>query len=289
MQRGHLREVLAELVEEHRLVGVALGLTHVVAVVRPRHAAAGAIGVEDRRYLVATRDEQAHERREVVEAVVVGEHLGVRGRQLETPRCRIRGVGGEREDAVGGLLFEPLAGVALGDAGAGSQLGRGRGAARGERAVEAEPVADVDAVGRHRAEQVAKESLNEGLGLLALDGWSRCLGHEFSLLVSPISWSWQPDRYDNASDESGAADGGALSRWAPRAAGPLRHAAAGGPPRGADRAPDVQRRRARVHRAAVDVLPRDGGRRWAPELLVQGRNARVRARGRARHARLSEL
>jgi hypothetical protein len=72
--------------------------------------------------------------------------------------------------------------------------------------------------------------------------------------------------------------------------GPLRHTASGRPHRREVLgAVDDRRRRQGLHRALRHAVSRERRRRRPPELLVQGRRARLRARPRRAHDRLSEL
>jgi hypothetical protein len=92
----------------------------------------------------------------VSRVVGVGQHLGVAVRQPEAPvvlRC-----GGvlDLEEAGDRLLLEPLACVALVDAGALCEPGR-RQRAAGQRVVEAEPEAEVHAVELERADRRFEE------------------------------------------------------------------------------------------------------------------------------------
>ena len=68
------------------------------------------------------------------------------------------------EDAVHRLLLEPLAGVALLGSRALGERGRIERPRFGERAVPAEPVAEVDAEQFERAEGVGEHALREGGG-----------------------------------------------------------------------------------------------------------------------------
>jgi hypothetical protein len=81
----------------------------------------------------------------MVGAVGVEEYLGVPSRQaVEALLCHVRRVVAGQV-AGGGLLLEPLAGVAGGDAGVSGDLGLGGGPEVGERLVEPEFQAEVDA------------------------------------------------------------------------------------------------------------------------------------------------
>ena len=109
---------------------------------------------------------------DVQEAVGVEEPLAVPLGQGEPALGRGRAGVVDREEPGHGLLLEPLASVALVDAGARGELGAGLRPALVERPVQAEPVADVDAGQLHRGEQRAEHALGERLAGLR----DRCLG-----------------------------------------------------------------------------------------------------------------
>ena len=90
------------------------------------------------------------------------EHAGVVGGQRAAARRRVD----DLEEAGDGLLLEPLAGVARGDAGAVGELVRRERAVALERAVEAELDAEVDGEQLERAERGAEQALGEGVGAI---------------------------------------------------------------------------------------------------------------------------
>ncbi len=96
-----------------------------------------------------------------VEARLVEKRLLVPGR--EAVAASLRGGRGvvHLEDAACGLLLEPLARVALVRARGGGELAGGQRAPLGERAVEAEAIAQIDAEDIPRPERRLEEPLHE--------------------------------------------------------------------------------------------------------------------------------
>ncbi len=159
--RDRRQVVPGQRTEEERPVRRRLGLPGVGAQLRPADAAAGPVGGGQRAQVRPEPGDDPGQREHVVRAEHVGEHLGRAGRQ---PVAAVGGVGvriGHGEHTADGLVFEPLAGVALGASGAAGQLGRGEGRAVGQHAVEAEPVAEVDGLHELGAEHGAEEPLAE--------------------------------------------------------------------------------------------------------------------------------
>jgi hypothetical protein len=99
----------------------------------------------------------------VVGAVGVQEHLGVPSGQPVAASLRRAGRVVAGEVAGGGLLLQPLAGVAGGDAGVGGELGLGGGPEVGQGLVEAELQAQVDAEGLQRVGAGVDQPLGQRL------------------------------------------------------------------------------------------------------------------------------
>ncbi len=100
---------------------------------------------------------------QVVQAVHLGQHLGVPGGEGEAPFPWPQGGVLDVQDPAGGLLLQPLPGVALIRAGAGGQLGRGGGAPGGQGPVEPQAVAEVDGEEVHRPQGGLEEAPGEGV------------------------------------------------------------------------------------------------------------------------------
>ena len=114
-------------------------------------------------------DEHRRERRDVGRALRIGEHVCVLLREPEAPRLG----GGVRvvdlEEAGNGLLLEPLARVALVDPGGRREPAGRQRPGVAQRAVEAEPPADVDAEELQRADRALEESLDERVAPVCVD------------------------------------------------------------------------------------------------------------------------
>ena len=139
------RQPLAgEQLVEHRPGEARLTFVQVAAVVRVRYAGAGPEGVEHRIDRPATGDDERPQRRNAVEARIVDECLVVARRKRVSTHSRIGAGRLQVEDRARGLLLEPLPHVALVQARRLRELRGSRRAALRERAVQPEPVADVD-------------------------------------------------------------------------------------------------------------------------------------------------
>jgi hypothetical protein len=116
----------------------------------------------------------------VVGAVGVQEHLGVAGGQ---PVAALLGRAGRvvaGEVAGGGLLLEPLVGVAGANAGVGGDFGLVGDSEVGERVVEPELQAQIHAQGLQRVGGVVDQPLGERLTRVEVDGG----GHGSSLAAT---------------------------------------------------------------------------------------------------------
>ncbi len=164
------QQLLAQSVEEQRAVGRGLRLARLVAELGPAHAAAGAVGIGDAVDGLARRGREPRHRRHERHAVAVGQHGGVGRGQGEAPLVGGRAGVVHGQDAAGGLVLEPLAGVALGAAGARRELARGGRAAVRQGAVPAEPVAEVDRLGQLGAEDRTEDALGEGVDVAGGSG-----------------------------------------------------------------------------------------------------------------------
>jgi hypothetical protein len=172
----------SEEVRELHAVEVGLRLARIGAIGVPRDAAAGTEGLGDRGQRAGHGDGDARERRGERERVAVGERLGMAGRQREAAIRRGRVEVVDLEDPADGLLLEPLPRVAGVDAGHDGELARCERPLLGERAVQPQAVADVDAEEIDGAEHGAEDALGEGLALLlVLCGEVRGDGHDASL------------------------------------------------------------------------------------------------------------
>jgi hypothetical protein len=99
---------------------------------------AGALAVRPHEVVDRQRErhQQAAERRHVVEAVLVEQHLVVTLGQEKAPCCRVVRALGDVEEGARSLLLEPLPRVARVDAGGLGQLARRQRPSLGERPVE---------------------------------------------------------------------------------------------------------------------------------------------------------
>jgi hypothetical protein len=158
----HRRDPLApEMLEEHDPVERRLRLAAVLPVRGPGHAAAASERVHERAQRGGHGDGGARKMRRERLRFGVGQRLGMAGRQGEAPVLDL-------EDAADGLLLEPLVRVARMDTGRLGQLVRRRRAAPGERAVEAQPIAEIDAVEVERRARRVEQALGERVAPLRL-------------------------------------------------------------------------------------------------------------------------
>ena len=161
----HRRKPLArQQVGELRTVRGRLRLAPFLAVRRPGHAATAAERLLEGGKHGSEGDGETRHRHDVGEALGIEEHLLVPGRD------RVAALPGSGPGVVDGeypghrLLLEPLPGVALVRSGRLCELGRRRVVPLGERAVEAQPVPEVDREELVRAESRAAEALGESVG-----------------------------------------------------------------------------------------------------------------------------
>ena len=104
------------------------------------------------------------ERRHVGQVVGVDEHAAWSGGDARSGASRRRRAASvDVEEAGDGLLLEPLARVARVDAGGVGQLAGGDRAVALDRAVEAEPRAEVHGEELQRAQRGAEQALDEGV------------------------------------------------------------------------------------------------------------------------------
>jgi hypothetical protein len=157
-------------VQEHRPVGGGDAAPELPAELGVGDALAAAVGLQQPRQDPGDAGQGEHQRGRVVGAVRVDQHLGVAGGQ---PVAALggRALGVVASEVAGhGLLLEPLAGVARGDAGVTGELGLGRRAQLAERPVEAELDAQVYAEGLHRPGQAVDQPLGQRLAGVEV-GW----------------------------------------------------------------------------------------------------------------------
>jgi hypothetical protein len=92
-------------------------------------------------------------------------------RRQPVPSIARRGVRiGDSQEPADGLLLKPFADVALDGPGDNRQLARRGGALGVERAVEAEPVSDVDGGNLKRRDRGVEDALDQRLGGRGIDG-----------------------------------------------------------------------------------------------------------------------
>ena len=148
-----------------------------VVVLVPADPGAGADRVREPAVVgVAGRDDLERAAQED-RAVLVGEHHGLLGRQLEGAVGRIVG-----HVAAGRLVAEPLTDVPFGGTGAGGQRGRGDRAGARHGLVETEPVADVQQQPRDGRAHVGDRLPDEGLEPRLVDRVGFGRGH----VLSPV-------------------------------------------------------------------------------------------------------
>jgi hypothetical protein len=133
-------------------------------VLLPADAAAGPVGIHQRRELLRRRDEHARVRRQVRRRVAVDQHRRVLlGKHVLAFVAGRRGVV-DIEEPRDGLLFQPLPRVPFRDARVLRQLRRRRPAA--ELRVQPQPVAQVDVHQLGGSDQGSQESLQQRVRLL---------------------------------------------------------------------------------------------------------------------------
>jgi hypothetical protein len=160
----HRRDPLAaEEIRELRPIRVGLRLTGVLPVVLPGHAPARPEGLHHVSGSSEGSDDGRRDGRGERKAVLVEQDLVVALREPVPPGLGLGRRVLDLEDPGYGLLLEPLSSVPLVRAGGGRELARPQRAAVGERTVEAELAADVDAEEVEGAERGAEEPLDERL------------------------------------------------------------------------------------------------------------------------------
>ena len=164
MDLGDLRQpVPRQHLEVDRSVRVTDRFTRIRSVRIPRNAAAGAERFDQRVHHRRERHQAADGRRHVRQAVAIEQHLCVAHGEREPDRAVSGAVCAK--DPGGRLLFEPLAGVPLGDPRALGELGRGGSAAFGERRVQPEPIPQPDRQDVEEAQRRLVDPLRERVAL----------------------------------------------------------------------------------------------------------------------------
>ena len=151
-----------EGLQQPRPVEVALGLDRVLPVRGLRHAAARAERLLELGHDRRARDDRTGHRRHRVHGVQVGQDLGVGRRQPEPPRARPRLGIVDLQDPGGGLVLEPLAGVAFVDPGARRQVGGRHAFVPRHRPIQPEPIAEVDDERIEHPKTGVEQALGEG-------------------------------------------------------------------------------------------------------------------------------
>ena len=157
--------VLGEAVDELRPVRPVLGDDDVRVAV-PRHAAAGPVGLDQVGHRGAATHEPLGHAGHQRGTGRVDEDLLVARRQRVAASLGVGGRVVDVDERGDGLLLEPLARVARGDAGRGGELGGGQRTALGQRPVEAELGAEVDRQQVERAERGLEQASDEGVAAL---------------------------------------------------------------------------------------------------------------------------
>src|SRR6266511_633203 len=150
-----------ELVEEHRPVGRRDAPPDLPTVGGIWDATAGPVRLDQLRQYQGDACEHDRDRRDVVRAVAVEEHLGVLRGQSVTALLRRAGRIIADDVPGGRLLLEPLPGIPRGDAGMGGDLGLGGRPEVAERLVEPELEAQVHAERLQRTGHVVDQSFAE--------------------------------------------------------------------------------------------------------------------------------
>ena len=148
-------------VREHRSREGLLPLDEVRAVLLERNTGTGPVRLEQLLHRLAGADDEPSERPHEVEAQLVEQGLVVAGGEAETAFHRVRLGVVNLEDAGRGLLLEPLPRIALVHAGGVREATRRERPRVGQRPVEAQPVAEIDAVEIHRAQGRLEEATHE--------------------------------------------------------------------------------------------------------------------------------
>ena len=136
-----------------------------------RHAPAAAIGVDDPLKRPTDAGDHLRQRGKVRRMVLGDQDVRVFGREPVPPRLRRCGGRFDAQESRDRLLLEPFAGVAGGDAGGARQLRRRDPPLEFQRLVEAELLAEIDAVELECVngglEQARRERVFAGLNNLA--------------------------------------------------------------------------------------------------------------------------
>ena len=136
---------------------------------------AGPVRLEQLLHRLAGADDEPSERPHEVEAQLVEQRLVVAGGEAEASFLRVRLGVVDLEDAGRGLLLEPLARIALVNAGGVREAARRERPRVGQRTVEAQPVAEIDPVEVHRAEGRLEEATHERVSVVLLRRRSRAV------------------------------------------------------------------------------------------------------------------
>ncbi len=159
---GNRRQPFAtEQVGEHRPRERRLTLDEVLPVVLVGNPGAGPERFQQFLDRLRRCDDQLAEGARVVEARLVEKDLFIGRRQAEASLGRSGGDIVHLEDAGRRLLLEPLARIPLVDAGGLGEAARGERPRVGKRAVQPQPIADVDTEQIHRAEGRLEEATHE--------------------------------------------------------------------------------------------------------------------------------
>ena len=164
----------AQEAEEDGAVLLRLALAQIGAHGVPGDALPAAEGSPHGRGGPAQGDGEPPQVGQVVQAVHLRQHLGVPGGEGEASLPWPRGGVLDVQDPAGGLLLQPLPGVALIRPGAGGQPGRAGGAPGGQGPVEPQAVAEVDGEEVHRPQGGLEEAPGEGVapgGLGRIERW----------------------------------------------------------------------------------------------------------------------
>jgi hypothetical protein len=181
-----------EQVVKHRPGEARLALVQVGTIVGVRDTAAGAEGLQHRVHRPHAGDQQLADRRDVVQAGLVEQRLVVARGQRVAPLRAVPRAGVELEDAAGGLLFQPLAYIALAQPKRPGQLLRCGRAPLGQRRVQPEPVADVHAKHVHGANRGHEQVLDQRIAAL-VGGWrGRSRGGHAELLSVETDGAYHP-------------------------------------------------------------------------------------------------
>ena len=155
--RGRRQPFAAEHVQVERPREGSLALVRVRPIRLVGDADPLAVGLDDLVDRPRQPDQHPAERRRVVEAVRVEERLIVACGERKAPLVRLVRVRLEVEDAARSLLLQPFAGVPMVNARSLGELGRCQRSGVGQRSVQTQPVADVDAEQIERLDRAGEE------------------------------------------------------------------------------------------------------------------------------------